>query len=447
LARFSSLTGRPALPSGAYGSLPARRVDQLTAPAGPGMLPAPGGQVINARELVISGAAGSGIFMYSPSRGKGNLVLASSPVTGTDPYGNTFPAGTNFGTWSAAGQLGQHFGISLTGDIFLATGQPNADTKMFGRASDGSLFFNNNFGATVMLLDPALGGLFFYQDLGSATQGGTIGANVWATHSVVEPINGSTQQPGLTQFDPIAAGFSSFTPGNLFIGNAASMGFLARLAGVGGTGPNNPFLALAGPSASTFPNDAHAIIIVEGTAPDRSSGPQIVASSVVGNAEPVAQTNQFFEVQGSAAVNSIEAIVAGVAETWHSVTSGFPAGWSGHFNYRRAAEIGMIEYDFVLQAAAGTVITQGEVISTPVSGIYLPVSNKELWGIQVLGPAFNSWPWSPAQVNTGGNLLTGWGSRGLVYGGPGGLQAVIAAMVGASVGLRIRQIDKKKGAR
>jgi hypothetical protein len=43
--------------------------------------------------IVVAGGAGSGIFVYSPSAGAGNLVASIAGSAGTDPYGNAYPAG------------------------------------------------------------------------------------------------------------------------------------------------------------------------------------------------------------------------------------------------------------------------------------------------------------------------------------------------------------------
>lgn len=38
----------------------------------------------------------SGLFIYSPAPGTGNLVASVAGSAGTDPYGNPYPAGANF---------------------------------------------------------------------------------------------------------------------------------------------------------------------------------------------------------------------------------------------------------------------------------------------------------------------------------------------------------------
>lgn len=46
--------------------------------------------------VVATPGAFSGLFIYSPAPGPGNLVASIAGSAGTDPYGNTYPAGANF---------------------------------------------------------------------------------------------------------------------------------------------------------------------------------------------------------------------------------------------------------------------------------------------------------------------------------------------------------------
>jgi hypothetical protein len=47
--------------------------------------------------VIISGGAGSGLFVYSPTVGPGNLVGSWAGVGGTDAFGNAYPAGFSTG--------------------------------------------------------------------------------------------------------------------------------------------------------------------------------------------------------------------------------------------------------------------------------------------------------------------------------------------------------------
>ncbi len=43
--------------------------------------------------LIVSGGTGSGVFVYSPKPGAGNLIASVAAQAGTDPYGNAYKAG------------------------------------------------------------------------------------------------------------------------------------------------------------------------------------------------------------------------------------------------------------------------------------------------------------------------------------------------------------------
>lgn len=53
--------------------------------------------------VVVAGGTGSGVFVYSPSAGAGNLVASITGQAGTDPYGNAYKKGiTSYGPGEAA---------------------------------------------------------------------------------------------------------------------------------------------------------------------------------------------------------------------------------------------------------------------------------------------------------------------------------------------------------
>lgn len=53
-------------------------------------------QVFPLLVVVATPGAYSGLFIYSPVPGPGNLVASIAGSAGTDPYGNHYPAGANF---------------------------------------------------------------------------------------------------------------------------------------------------------------------------------------------------------------------------------------------------------------------------------------------------------------------------------------------------------------
>lgn len=82
------------------------------------------------------------------------------------------------------------------------------------------------------------------------------------------------------------------------------------------------------------------------------------------------------QVDGEAAVGSIVAIVAGAAETWHQITTGFPAGFSGRINYRQLAETTLVMIDWAITIAATTVVNSGATMATLPSGYFYATDNK-----------------------------------------------------------------------
>jgi hypothetical protein len=62
-------------------------------PSQPGVAAGPSAGPLRARQVIISGPAGSGLFVYSPSAGFGNLKATIEALDGFDIYGNATLAG------------------------------------------------------------------------------------------------------------------------------------------------------------------------------------------------------------------------------------------------------------------------------------------------------------------------------------------------------------------
>lgn len=78
-------------------------------------------QIPNLIVIESSVAGFTGFYMYSPAPGKGNLEFQLFVgAHGTDPYGNTVSPGLNMGDWDASGNLLNHFGLDIHGDVFVA---------------------------------------------------------------------------------------------------------------------------------------------------------------------------------------------------------------------------------------------------------------------------------------------------------------------------------------
>lgn len=74
--------------------------------------------------LVVTGSAGSGVFVYSPHPGNGNLISTITAAPGTDPFGNAYLAGlTDY--------------KQITPTNFQASQQSGAATSFWKAASAG----------------------------------------------------------------------------------------------------------------------------------------------------------------------------------------------------------------------------------------------------------------------------------------------------------------------
>jgi hypothetical protein len=91
--------------------------------------------IIRAFQVIVSGGAGAGIFVYSPAVGAGNLVASLTAASGTDPFGNFYPAGLNVGK--------------------IGSGHTHTDI-------DGSMDFNNNAAQLVATFRPQDQALLIY---------------------------------------------------------------------------------------------------------------------------------------------------------------------------------------------------------------------------------------------------------------------------------------------
>jgi hypothetical protein len=74
-----------------FGGLARRRLDQVRQPTSNAI--GPGSSAGLFKRVVVFGPDGSGIFVYSPSPGAGNLIASIAAQAGTDPYGNPYQAG------------------------------------------------------------------------------------------------------------------------------------------------------------------------------------------------------------------------------------------------------------------------------------------------------------------------------------------------------------------
>lgn len=365
MAQFRGLAAGRLAP-GAYGSLPARRVDQLAGPPSPGMLPAPPGNIVRAREIIVGGTgAGTGIFIYNGSPGPGNkpVLAAVPPGVTADPFGNLVTAVMYIGALASS-----HIQWDQTGTTTLFDSAGNMRLELL--SASGRIEFFNSFGAVVFLIAPDLGALFFYQDLGSATQGSAIGAEVWATSNVTDPITGRVFGPGFTNLDPIAAGLLQLTPGNIFIGNFAGMSNQGHIAGISSSGgANQGFLGLGGGAPFATPTAPHATMQLLQTSPDGTRTPQLLIGTTAAGAFLSPSTLALVELQNTLASQTA--------------------------------------FRIFMPAAAGFPILAGIVSADTFDRFTIDESGKIQWGSGVLAPDVNLFRAAANLLRTDGNMEIG----------------------------------------
>lgn len=100
--------------------------------------------IIRAFQVIVSGT-GSGIFVYSPTVGAGNLVASLAANSGTDPFGNFYPAGLNVGKISSG-----HTHINTDGSIDINNSASQLIATIFP-ADQALLFYSPGGGANTLL--------------------------------------------------------------------------------------------------------------------------------------------------------------------------------------------------------------------------------------------------------------------------------------------------------
>lgn len=157
-----------------------------------------GGGVVTASEVIITTAPNSGLLIYSGTApANGNLVGSISPAGGTDPYGNTYPAGYFFtnGTLEFLATVETYLG-SLIPDIRLVTGSATESVNFhIGAASTGSA---GNAGLIAEIVGPAtnVNNDACFIELQSGTNNGTGDASLSLTYAG-NVITGTHQAEGL----------------------------------------------------------------------------------------------------------------------------------------------------------------------------------------------------------------------------------------------------------
>lgn len=205
------------------------------------------GTTITGAKFVATGTSGE-ILAYNGVPAAGNLVMAVSPVAGTDTFGNTYYAGvTTF----------------------------------------------NGFGAVVNLLSTDHAAFFQYFNHGTSSQGNMI-LSVAST-SGTDPVTSNGYGAGFTGINPVFGDYlhSSGSSVGLGVGTVITRtgGILVQQAP---SNSQNPYIKVDAPEETTA---SHMQMLLQGTSPDGTSLGQCVLGLVSGSGLLSPSTNAMMEIQ------------------------------------------------------------------------------------------------------------------------------------------------------
>jgi hypothetical protein len=273
------------------------------------------------------------------------IAISISPTGGTDTFGNTFFEGLNIGD-----QQGAHFGVDLTGDVFLS--DASGLTKLYMNPSDtligvypAGLAFNNlaeSIAATAGT-DPFGNGIL--QGFTSQVPGGGLFTNM---------------NQGVIQFGDTLAAAAFSQNGSIVIVHTGSSGA-------------SPILAVNSPTADAT-NKAHTSLWMLGAPNSTPSLLQTTMFGVEGNATTFIPVE--FIMCGSMAWGEF---ISGVptAEIWHTLAPTL-AGWA------QAAASTPLQYRFLASppnsvqitgSVSGTALAAGAITLATLPAMYSPPVN------------------------------------------------------------------------
>jgi hypothetical protein len=237
------------------------RPDQAIQPVSrAGVGPAPTNIGVFARVVIIAGPAG-GLFVYSPTLGKGHLIMSVAAANGTDPYGNAYFAG-------------------------LATYAPSGGNSL-----------------VINLLSTVNDAFFQYNMPSGGVQGGLILAV--SSLAGTDPVSATPYPAGLFGIDPVF--------GDTFQGVGAQIQFnqvaytkaalIAALTPVDNA--HNPLLVVNAPEQTTA---NHVQVQLQGESPDASRAPQMLVGPVSGATNLTPVSSALAEFQGGTGQIVIQAI-------------------------------------------------------------------------------------------------------------------------------------------
>lgn len=265
-----------------------RRDQQLQPISRAGVGPAPTNIGVFARVVIIAGPAG-GLFVYSPTVGKGHLIMSVAAANGTDPYGNKFYAG-------------------------LATYAPSGGNSL-----------------VINLLSTANDAFFQYNMPSGGFQGGLILAV--SSASGTDPF-GNNYPAGLYGIDPVFGDTFVGVGSQIFL-NQILFTRAAQVASFAGSGSTRPALAINAPEQGPA---LHLQIQLLGESPDSTHVPQMLAGSVAGGGSLGAITASLAEFQGAVALTNAAAPASAANSTQLYDAAGVARSVSGNDGLNYAIE-------------------------------------------------------------------------------------------------------------
>jgi hypothetical protein len=240
------------------------------------------GEIISGKFLLYSSAIPA----------KGNLVLSIAGVSGTDEVGNNYGQGLNIGMWSGVtGNQLQHFGVDDNGRVYIV-GPDNIIRIQINNGTSGvgpDIRFYNDFGAVILVVDPNAGGVFQYQDNGSAVQGVLIGGFI--SKNATDPVDGTAINAGINVIDPVFGDSINVVGANVNFNQATFTRPGIQTANTG-AGATRPFMVTVAPEQG---HAGHCQQRWYGTSVDGT----VLGGSVISLTDPpVPATTALLEVQG-----------------------------------------------------------------------------------------------------------------------------------------------------
>lgn len=244
--------------------------------------------------IIIDAISGfSGLFVYSPTPGTGNLVASITASAGTDPYGNPYEAGIT---------LYDSNGNPRLVEVFSA----NPNFEMLNAA-----------GSQIMNLSTLKDAMLWYLDEGVSGQGPLFAS--------IAPLNGSdifgnTYEAGVTSYSQVVALLISQLLGgqvNLGIIGSPSLGQIGIYTGIPALlGQMTGVQIRSGQQVNT---DVQANVAIVNTTGGAGSPAVIVSQGAISGAN----STRIFQVGGSGTINTLFAWEPGsgnaTEEVWNSL--------------------------------------------------------------------------------------------------------------------------------